>query len=196
MDNGKSSSVFDELADLLEFRGENPFRIRAYRNGAKAIRDLNESVANLLSDSKRDLASIPGIGKTLVDKTKVLVETGSLPQLEKLRSEVPDVVLSMARIPGLGAKKAVVLHKELKLKTLDDLRRACEQDAVKVLKGFGAKTQQVILDGLEIAEAAAERIYWAKVINWRSPSGSTCKIVRQSPKWNGPVVTGGVEDDW
>ena len=162
MDNGKISSVFDELADLLEFRGENPFRIRAYRNGAKAIRDLNESVANLLSDSKRDLASIPGIGKTLVDKTKVLVETGSLPQLEKLRSEVPDVVLSMARIPGLGKKKAVVLHRELKLKTLDDLRRACEQDAVKVLKGFGAKTQQVILDGLEIAEAAAERIYWAK----------------------------------
>ena len=93
MDNGKISSVFDELADLLEFRGENPFRIRAYRNGAKAIRDLNESVANLLSDSKRDLASIPGIGKTLVDKTKVLVETGRLPQLEKLRSEVPDVVL-------------------------------------------------------------------------------------------------------
>ncbi|MEC8474212.1 MAG: DNA polymerase/3'-5' exonuclease PolX [Planctomycetota bacterium] len=162
MDNGKISGVFEELADLLEFRGENPFRIRAYRNGAKAIRDLNESVANLLSDSKRDLASIPGIGKTLVDKTKILVETGSLPQLDKLRSEVPDVVLSMARIPGLGAKKAVVLHKELELKTLDDLRRACEQDAVKVLKGFGAKTQQVILDGLEIAEAAAERIYWSK----------------------------------
>ena len=102
----------------------------------------------------------PGIGKTLVDKTKVLVETGSLPQLEKLRSEVPDVVLSMARIPGLGEKSSGAAQR-LKLKTLDDLRRACEQDAVKVLKGF-VKTQQVILDGLEIAEAAAERIYWAK----------------------------------
>lgn len=162
MDNGKIASLLEEMADLLEFRGENPFRIRAYRNGAKAIKDLTESVAGILADPTRRLDSIPGIGKTLVDKAKVLVETGSLPQLEKLRREVPDVVLSMARIPGLGAKKAAVLHQELKLKTLDDLRRACEQDAVKVLKGFGAKTQQVILEGLEIAEAAAERIYWAK----------------------------------
>lgn len=162
MDNGKIASLLEEMADLLEFRGENPFRIRAYRNGAKAIKDLTESVAGILADPTRRLDSIPGIGKTLVDKAKVLVETGSLPQLEKLRREVPEVVLSMARIPGLGAKKAAVLHQELKLKTLDDLRRACEQDAVKVLKGFGAKTQQVILEGLEIAEAAAERIYWAK----------------------------------
>lgn len=162
MDNGKIASLLEEMADLLEFRGENPFRIRAYRNGAKAIKDLTESVAGVLADPMRRLDSIPGIGKTLVDKAKVLVETGSLPQLEKLRREVPDVVLSMARIPGLGAKKAAVLHQELKLKTLDDLRRACEQDAVKVLKGFGAKTQQLILEGLEIAEAAAERIYWAK----------------------------------
>ncbi len=162
MDNGNIASLFEEMADLLEFRGENPFRVRAYRNGAKAIRELDETVTGILSDPSRDLGAIPGIGKTLVDKTKQLVQTGSLPQLEKLRDEVPDIVISMARIPGLGAKKAALLHSELKLKTLDDLRRACEQDAVKVLKGFGAKTQQVILEGLEIAEAAAERIYWAK----------------------------------
>ena len=162
MDNGKIASLLEEMAELLEFRGENPFRIRAYRNGAKAIRDLTESVAGILGDPTRRLDTIPGIGKTLVDKASVLVETGSLPQLEKLRKEVPEIVLSMARIPGLGAKKAAVLHQELNLKTLDDLRRACEQDVVKVLKGFGAKTQQVILEGLEIAEAAAERIYWAK----------------------------------
>lgn len=162
MDNGKIADHFDEMADLLEFRGENPFRVRAYRNGSKAIRELGESVAAILGDADRKLEDIPGIGKTLVAKAEVLVETGALPQLEKLRGEVPEIVLSMARIPGLGAKKAVVLHDQLGLKTLDDLRRACDQDVVKDLKGFGKKTQQVILDGLEIAEAAAERIYWSQ----------------------------------
>lgn len=162
MDNGKIADQFDEMADLLEFRGENPFRVRAYRNGAKAIRELGESVASVLADASRKLDDIPGIGKTLVAKAETLVQTGALPQLEKLRREVPDIVLSMAKIPGLGAKKAVALHAELNLKTLDDLRRACDQDVVKDLKGFGKKTQQVILDGLEIAEAAAERIYWSK----------------------------------
>ncbi|MGB1926063.1 MAG: hypothetical protein ACPHL6_05995 [Rubripirellula sp.] len=125
MDNGKIADHFDEMADLLEFRGENPFRVRAYRNGSKAIRELGESVAAILGDADRKLEDIPGIGKTLVAKAEVLVETGALPQLEKLRGEVPEIVLSMARIPGLGAKKAVVLHDQLGLKTLDDLRRAC-----------------------------------------------------------------------
>ncbi len=162
MDNIKIANVFDEMADLLEFRGENPFRIRAYRNGSRALRELDESVAAILQDPSRDLSQLPGIGKTLLDKTKELVRTGSLPQLEKLRAEVPEVVIAMARIPGLGAKKAALLNQHLTLRTLDDLRRACEQDCVSGLKGFGSKTQQVILDGLEIAEQAAQRLYWSQ----------------------------------
>ena len=109
MENAAIAAVFEEMAELLEFRGENPFRIRAYRNGAKAIRDLDESVASILADPSRNLASIPGIGKTLLDKTETLVTTGQLPQLEKLRLEIPEIVIQMARIPGLGAKKAAKL---------------------------------------------------------------------------------------
>jgi DNA polymerase (family X) len=161
MDNHAIARIFDEMALLLEFRGENPFRIRAYQNGAKAIRELAEPVADILSDSTRDLADVPGIGKTLVDKTKTLVDTGSLPQLEELRAKVPPVVLQIARIPGLGAKKAVKLQEELGLQTLDDLRAACRDDKVAKLKGFGAKTQAAILDGLQIAEAAAQRMLYA-----------------------------------
>ena len=127
MDNAAIASVFEEMAELLEFRGENPFRIRAYQNGAKAIRELDESVANILSDSSRKLSDVPGIGKTLVEKTQVLVETGNLPQLEKLRGEVPEVVIAMARIPGLGAKKAAKIHAELGVESLDDLKRACQE---------------------------------------------------------------------
>lgn len=161
MENAAIAAVFEEMAELLEFRGENPFRIRAYRNGAKAIRDLDESVASILSDPYRNLSSVPGIGKTLLDKTETLVATGQLPQLEKLRLEIPEIVIQMARIPGLGAKKAAKLQQELTIESLGDLRKACQEDRISKLKGFGGKTQQAILDGLAIAEAAAERIYWS-----------------------------------
>lgn len=162
LDNSRIANVFDELADLLEFRGENPFRIRAYRNGAHAIRDLGESVAMILADPQRDLADIPGIGETLAEKSAVLVATGTLPQLETLRQEIPDSVIAMVRVPGLGAKKASRLHAELGIDSLDALRAACEAGSVAKLKGFGAKTQQMILDGLQIAQAAGERVYWAQ----------------------------------
>ena len=161
MENAAIAAVFEEMAELLEFRGENPFRIRAYRNGAKAIRELDESVASILSDPSRNLSSVPGIGKTLLDKTETLVATGQLPQLEKLRLEIPEIVIQMARIPGLGAKKAAKLQQELTIESLGDLRKACHEDRISKLKGFGGKTQQAILDGLAIAEAAAERIYWS-----------------------------------
>ncbi|WP_419190053.1 DNA polymerase/3'-5' exonuclease PolX [Stieleria marina] len=149
------------MAELLEFKGENPFRIRAYQNGAKAIRELDESVADILADASRKLSDVPGIGKTLVEKTQVLVDTGNLPQLEKLRGEVPEIVIVMARIPGLGAKKAAKIHAELGIESLDDLKRACQEGTVGKLKGFGKKTEDSILEGIAIAKQAGERIYWA-----------------------------------
>ena len=162
LDNAAIADVFDEMAELLEFSGENPFRIRAYKNGAKAIRELDESVATILADSTRKLSDVPGIGKTLVEKTQVLVDTGALPQLEKLRDSVPEIVIQMSRIPGLGAKKAAKLQAELNLESLDDLRNACQEGRVGTLKGFGKKTEASILEGIAIAQQAAERIYWAK----------------------------------
>ncbi len=162
MNNAQIADVFDELADLLEFKGENPFRVRAYRNGSKAIRELEESVAAILADSDRKLADVPGIGKTLAEKSETLLATGSLPQLEDLREEIPASVLQMVRVPGLGAKKAAALHRELGIDTLAQLRDACQRQQVRKLKGFAAKTEQMILDGLEIAEAANERLRWVE----------------------------------
>ncbi|MCM2373201.1 DNA polymerase/3'-5' exonuclease PolX [Aporhodopirellula aestuarii] len=161
MDNSAIAAVFEELAELLEFRGENPFRIRAYQNGARAIRDLDEPISEIAADSDRDLAELSGIGKTLAEKIGVLLSTGSLPQLIELRQAVPEVVIAMARIPGLGAKKAAKLHDELNIKSLDDLAAACREGKVAAIKGFGKKTESSILDGLAIAKAASERIYWA-----------------------------------
>ncbi len=192
MDNARIAAVFDEMAELLEFRGENPFRIRAYQNGARAIRDLDESVADILADPQRDLAELPGIGKTLVEKCQTLVKTETLPQLEKLRSQVPEVAIQMARIPGVGAKKAVRLHEELDIESLDDLRKACQDDSVAGLKGFGKKTQSAILDGLAIAQSAAQRIYWASADQLADDLGDhmeRCDVIAQM-QWAGSYRRG------
>ncbi len=158
MNNADIAQVFEELADLLELRGENAFRVRAYRTGAKAILDLSRSVKEILADPKTPLQSISGIGDTLAQKCKVLVETGKLPQLEELREKTPAVLIQMTRIPGLGAKKAMALQQEFNLQSLEDLRQACLDHKVRDLKGFGAKSEQQILAGLDIAAQASTRL--------------------------------------
>ncbi len=192
MDNAEIADIFEEMAELLEFRGENPFRIRAYQNGARAIRGLDEPVASILADRDRDLASLPGIGKTLAEKASELIQHGTLTQLETLRAEVPDVVIEMARIPGLGAKKAATLHRELNIDSLAALRGACEAGEVEKLKGFGAKTQQSILDGLAIAQAASQRVYWAEadqLVSDLSEHMKSCSAVEKM-QWAGSYRRG------
>jgi len=162
MKNGEIADAFDQVADLLEFQGENPFRLRAYRNAAMTLRDLTESAASIVKDPQRTLTDIPGIGKDLADKITTLVTTGQLPLLTELTAKIPPSVLALLRVPGLGPKKAAVLYHELKIGTLDELRAACEAHRVRDLKGFGEKTEQKILEGLSHAATTEERIYWAK----------------------------------
>jgi len=149
--------IFEEMADLLELSGENMFRVRAYRTGAAAIANLSQQLADLIV-SKHDLTEIEGIGSTLAEKSKVILETGRLPQLEKLREEVPPTLRDIMRVPGLGAKKAMKLFQELGVKDLPGLRQACEQGVVASIKGFGEKTQQAILQNLSIVEKASQRL--------------------------------------
>ena len=158
MQNAEIAAVLDELAHLLELRGENAFRVRAYRTAARAIEQMHDSVAEIVADPQRDLTSVTGVGATIADKCRTLVETGQLPQLEELRQSTPPVLIKMTRIPGLGIKKALALLKELPLQSLEDLRQACMDHRVGALKGFGAKTELMILAGLEIAEAASLRL--------------------------------------
>ena len=162
MQNTHIADVFDELANLLEFDGANPFRIRAYRNGARVLRDLAEPVTDILADPNRKLTDLAGIGKDLAEKCAILISTGELPMLEEVRGRVPTTVLDLLKIPGLGPKKGAVLYRELGIETLDALRAACESDQIQSLKGFGAKTQQAILDGIAFASSAGDRIKWAK----------------------------------
>lgn len=158
MDNELIASHFDEMAELLEIRGESTFRVRAYRNGAKSIRDLTESVASILADPNRKLTDLPGIGDAISEKCKVLLETGKIPQLEELRKEVPAGLLQIMRVPGLGAKKAKALYESLNITNIDELRAACEQKKVRELKGFAAKTEESILKSLDQLASTSARM--------------------------------------
>jgi DNA polymerase (family X) len=160
MTNQEIAAVFDEVADLLEFQGANAFRVRAYRNAARTIHDLTESAADIVADPARSLCDIEGIGKDLAEKITALVETGSLPMLQELLSEIPESVLAILRVPGLGPKRAAQLYHDLKVTTLDQLREACQTHKVQELKGFGAKTEETILQGLDIAGESERRILW------------------------------------
>jgi DNA polymerase (family 10) len=161
MTNTEIANAFDEIGDILEFQGANSFRVRAYRNAARLIRDLTEPLAAMVADPDRKLTDLDGIGDDLAEKIETLINTGALPQLDKLRKEVPESVLAILKIPGLGPKKAAALYKELKITSLDELKAACEAGKVRDLKGFGAKTEQTILAGIDLAATADVRIYWS-----------------------------------
>ncbi len=161
MTNQKIAQTLNQLADLLEFTGANPFRLRAYRNGARVIKDLPESIASMI-EAGEDLTKLDGIGKGVSEKCHELVDTGQLQQLEDLLENVPRTVLDLLNVPHLGPKKAAALFNELHIETLDQLKAACEAGEVQKLSGFGKKTEQQILDGIAIAAAANERILWAE----------------------------------
>ncbi|QDT73093.1 DNA polymerase/3'-5' exonuclease PolX [Lacipirellula limnantheis] len=161
MTNQEIAAVFEQVADLLEYQSANPFRVRAYRNGAKKIGELAEPLAAIHGDAARRLTELEGIGKDLAEKIATLLATGTLPMLVELQAQIPAGVLTLSRVPGVGPKKAAALHKELGISSLAELRAACEEQRVRGLKGFGAKTEETILKGLAVAEEAGVRMRWA-----------------------------------
>ena len=160
MDNEKIAKNLSQLADLLEFTGANAFRLRAYRNGARQIKDLTTPIKTMVTNGD-DLTKLEGIGKGVAEKCIELCETGKLEQTEELFETVPRTVLDLLNVPKLGPKKAAALFNELNIQNLDQLKAACEEGVVSELSGFGKKTEQSILDGIAIAVAANQRILWA-----------------------------------
>jgi DNA polymerase (family 10) len=156
MDKDQVAAILDEIGTLLELQGENAFRCQAYHNAARAIQQLEEDLASVVSQGR--LTSVPGIGETLREKITTLVTTGSLPFYEGLRQKTPPGLLQMLRIQGLGPKKVKALHDQLGVETLDQLKAACEDDRVAQLRGFGAKTQQKILEGIAFVDQMGERV--------------------------------------
>jgi DNA polymerase (family 10) len=146
MDTSQVAALLEKIAHLLELKDENPFKVRAYQNGARAIEGLTENLRKLVDEKK--LGEVPGIGKALEEKITQLVTTGRMDYYEELRKEVPEGVLAMLSIPSFGPKKARIVWKELGITTVEGLRKACEADKLSALKGFGEKTQKKILQGI------------------------------------------------
>lgn len=164
MKNDQIAFVFSQLADLLEIQEANPFRVRAYRNASRTISSTAESFASLVGD-EQDLTQFKGIGKDLARQIEEVVTTGDHAQLAELKQEVPPGVVNMLRIPGVGPKKVALFFNTLGLTTLDELKAAAEAGELAALKGFGRKTEQGILDNIDQAAAAGQRISIAEARN-------------------------------
>lgn len=149
------AATLEEIALLLELKGENPFKTRAYRNGADLIRDYE---GDFLQRAKEgDLKGIRGIGDALQQKLHELASTGTLQYHLDLKHQFPETLFELFDIQGLGPKKIKVLYEELEISTLGSLKRACEDGSVAKLKGFGAKTAEKILGAIETRERFSGR---------------------------------------
>ena len=138
MTNAEIAEIFEHIAEILEIKGENPFKIRAYLNASSAISKLGENLSDIIIEGK-DL-NIPGIGKDLYLKIKELVDTGNLAYYDELLKSVPDGLFELLKIRGLGTKKAMLLYENFNIKSAADLENALKSDKLKDIRGFGEKS--------------------------------------------------------
>jgi DNA polymerase (family X) len=162
--NATIASLFDELADLYELDGAIVHRVVAYRTAAKAVRESPVSVAALTREGR--VTELPGIGKTLEEKIQALLDTGSIPAVEKLRSKFPPGLVDLTRLPGLGPKRARRLYDELGIDSLGALREAAEGENLRDVRGFGRKFEEAVLAAFEagVGERPAPRVLLHKAL--------------------------------
>ena len=148
MENIEIAAVLDELADLLEIRGSNPFRIRAYRNAVRTVRGLARSLKSMV-EAEEDLTELSAIGNDMSAHIVELIATGSLSRLEDLAEEIPRSLVDLVKLDGVGPKKAKKLWESLDVKTVDELEEALNAEKVQALEGFGTTSVQKILRAIE-----------------------------------------------
>jgi DNA polymerase (family X) len=144
--NGEIAEAFEELASLYELDGAVVYRVGAYRNAAKAIREAGVSVADMARQGR--VEELAGVGKTIAEKIDALLETGSIPASDKLKARIPSGLIAVTRIPGLGPKRARLLYEQLGVTSLDELREAAEAGRLKDVPGFGSKAEENVLTAL------------------------------------------------
>lgn len=156
MENTELAKIFYQIAEFLEMKGDNPFKIRAYQKGARVIEVSSAEVVGI--DSINELMKIDGIGKSIAEKIIEIKKTGHCRKLEDLEKEFPPPLLELIGIPGMGPKKAAFLFKELKIKNIDTLEKYAREGKLRDLHGFGEKTEKNILEGIEFKKSYTGRI--------------------------------------
>ena len=188
--NAAIAAAFDELAVLYELDGAVKYRVLAYSTAAKAIRESPVSVAELAQAGRA--TEIPGVGKTLAEKIKTLIESGDIPSAAKLRSKFPPTLISVTRVPGLGAKTARRLYDELGISSLEELREAAEAQRIRGIRGLGAKLEENVLtslDRLGDPEHGVGRLLLSKV---KPIAEELAASLREHPAANRVEVAGSV----
>ncbi len=167
MDKEQVAEILLEIGILLELKGENPFKTRAYAGAARTIETLHEPLAKIVAENR--LGELKGIGEALQQKITELVTTGRLDYHEKLKASVPAGLMAMLEVPGLGPKKIIVLRRELGVESVEALEQACREGRVAGLERFGEKTQSNILDGIARRRAYATQHLYADALRVAEP---------------------------
>jgi DNA polymerase (family 10) len=162
MDKEQVAEVLTSIGVLLELKGENPFKTRAYQSAARALESLNVPLIKLVTEHK--LGEVKGIGESIQKKIEELLTTGRLAYYEELKAATPPGLVAMLDIPGLGPKKVKILHDELHIVSVEQLEKACQDGKIANLKGFGEKTQVNILEGIARRRAYASRHHISEAI--------------------------------
>src|SRR6266513_5210826 len=155
------AGVLEKIATLLELKDENPFKVRAYTNAARAIETFGGNVPNFQDEEA--VAKVPGIGKSIALKIKELASTGSLKYFEELSAEFPVGIMELFSLPGLGAKKIKALYDRLGINSIEQLQKACEQGRVAELPGFGQTTQQKLCEAIDKRAAHAGSFQFGQI---------------------------------
>src|SRR6516165_6272250 len=167
--NTEIAAALDELGDLTELDGGAIYRVVAYRNAAKAVRDSPVSVLGMARQGRA--TELPGVGGIIQEKIIDLADTGDIPAAAKLRAKFPPGVIEMTHLPGLGPKRVRRLYEELGIDSLDSLRAAAEEQRIRALKGFGPKAEEAILASLRLSGAGerAARVVLDKALAIADP---------------------------
>ncbi|HJX04897.1 MAG TPA: DNA polymerase/3'-5' exonuclease PolX [Thermoplasmata archaeon] len=155
MDNIEMAAIFYEVADILDLQGV-PFKPNAYRRAARSIEGLEEPISKLAAEGK--LEDLPGVGESLAKKIQEILDTGELTYLKRLRSEVPQGLLQVLKVPDVGPKTVMLLHNELGISNVEQLKKAAEEHKLRDLKGFGEKSEDKILAGIRTLESKGGRM--------------------------------------
>ncbi|MFZ0390401.1 MAG: DNA polymerase/3'-5' exonuclease PolX [Calditrichia bacterium] len=176
MDKKECIKLLEEMGMLLELKGENPFKVRAFQSAARALHSVTGDVEELIRSG--NILQIKGIGKGIAAFLKEIAENGATPELESLRKTTPSGLYQMIRIPGLGPKKARVLWEKLGIATVGELEYACRENRLLDLAGFGAKSQEKISRGIELLKKFSHQHLLPVALN---EAGQLLDAVRQMP---------------
>lgn len=160
--NRDIAEIFDKLADLLEIKGDNPFKIIAYRNAARTIGNMGTDLSKMVEEGV-NLPEIPTIGKNIAQKIKEIIETGKLSKLKTLQNQFPPHLLDLLTVKGVGPKRAKILYESLHIGSLEELKKAAQAHKIRELNGFGEKLENLILKGTVLAKKEGKRFMYAIV---------------------------------